>query len=337
MATNHIPEYMAALHSQVRPALTAVLAASGICANIQSESATVAAVEKADRSPVTVADYASQAVVCRILAAWDGHMPIVAEETSADLRAQEDMLRQVTGYVSRLEPGAGPADVCDWVELGNGAPAAAFWTLDPIDGTAGFLRREQYAIALALIEEGEVRLGVLACPNLSDIGAGAANGCGVVFVAVKGGGAYQVPISGGAWTALAVDGAADGGSARLVESVESGHADHDGHGQIARWLGISRAPVRLDSQAKYGVVARGDASVYLRLPSPASPNYRERIWDHAAGALLVEEAGGRVTDAMGLPLDFGAGRRLEHNRGVIVSNGVLHESVLTAWRSVRNS
>ena len=84
----------------------------------------------------------------------------------------------------------------------------------------------------------------------------------------------------------------------------------------------------MDSQAKYGAVARGDAVLYLRLPSPKSPSYREKIWDHAAGSLIVEEAGGRVTDMHGQPLDFASGHKMERNRGVIVSNGLLHAAVI---------
>jgi 3'(2'), 5'-bisphosphate nucleotidase len=95
-------------------------------------------------------------------------------------------------------------------------------------------------------------------------------------------------------------------------------------------LGITLPSVRLDSQAKYGVVARGEAAIYLRLPSPKTPDYRERIWDHAAGVLLVEEAGGQVTDALGADLDFGQGRKLFNNRGVVVSNGHLHAAILSA-------
>jgi 3'(2'), 5'-bisphosphate nucleotidase len=86
----------------------------------------------------------------------------------------------------------------------------------------------------------------------------------------------------------------------------------------------------MDSQAKYAVLARGDASLYLRLPSPATPDYRERIWDHAAGSIIIEEAGGRVTDAYGSDLDFSQGSRLEKNRGIVATNGLLHDAVLIA-------
>jgi len=84
----------------------------------------------------------------------------------------------------------------------------------------------------------------------------------------------------------------------------------------------------MDSQAKYGIVARGEATVYIRVPSPSDPHYREKIWDHAAGALIAKEAGGKVTDILGRPLDFSCGLRLEKNRGILVTNGVLHETIL---------
>ena len=74
-------------------------------------------------------------------------------------------------------------------------------------------------------------------------------------------------------------------AARFCESVESGHSSHGHSAQIAARLGISLDPVRLDSQAKYAVVGRGEADIYLRLPT--RPGYVERIWDHAAGAIFV--------------------------------------------------
>ena len=81
--------------------------------------------------------------------------------------------------------------------------------------------------------------------------------------------------------------------------------------------------MRIDSQCKYGAVARGEASIYLRLPT--SESYREKIWDHAAGWMVVNAAGGRVTDARGQNLDFSLGRTLDQNRGIIATNGHLHD------------
>jgi 3'(2'), 5'-bisphosphate nucleotidase len=68
---------------------------------------------------------------------------------------------------------------------------------------------------------------------------------------------------------------------------------------------------------------------------PTRGDYREKIWDHAAGKLLVEAAGGRVTDVDGLPLDFGRGGTLDANRGIVATSGSIHDEVLAAIRRAR--
>ena len=134
------------------------------------------------------------------------------------------------------------------------------------------------------------------------------------------GGSVFVPIQ------VALDG--DPSRLRFLESVESAHGNPRLQEGIAKALRIESPALKMDSQAKYGVLARGDAALYLRLPSPESPHYREKIWDHAAGSLIVEEAGGRITDMHGARLDLASQARMQHNSGVIVSNGLLHEAVL---------
>ena len=52
------------------------------------------------------------------------------------------------------------------IDRGGRESGHRFWTLDPIDGTKGFLRGDQYVVALALVVKGEVQIGALACPNL---------------------------------------------------------------------------------------------------------------------------------------------------------------------------
>jgi 3'(2'), 5'-bisphosphate nucleotidase len=115
--------------------------------------------------------------------------------------------------------------------------------------------------------------------------------------------------------------------------VESGHSDQDESARIAAVLGIETEPFRIDSQCKYATVGRGDASIYLRMPTHA--DYREKIWDHAAGKLVVEAAGGKVTDIHGRSLDFSHGRALQENRGVVATSGAIHDRVIDAIRQVR--
>ena len=121
----------------------------------------------------------------------------------------------------------------------------------------------------------------------------------------------------------------------VCESVVAAHAAHSVQAGIARRLGITAPPYRIDSQCKYAVVARGEASIYLRLPRDTS--YREKVWDHAAGAVVVTEAGGRVTDLDGNPLDFSQGRLLANGRGIVCTNGAIHDRVLEACRAELSS
>jgi 3'(2'), 5'-bisphosphate nucleotidase len=154
-------------------------------------------------------------------------------------------------------------------------------------------------------------------------------GAGSLFTALRGSGAWVQPLVGeGEARPIRVSDRDDPGLIRFCESVEAAHSSHGDAARIARRLEIRAEPVRIDSQAKYGVVARGDAEAYLRLPRDR--NYTEKIWDHAAGALVVQEAGGRVTDVAGRDLDFSQGYQLRNNRGIIVTNGRLHDAVLAA-------
>jgi 3'(2'), 5'-bisphosphate nucleotidase len=133
--------------------------------------------------------------------------------------------------------------------------------LDPIDGTKGFVRGEQFCIALSLIEEGEVKLGLLGCPNLSASGVeGAGIGSdkrerrsnyyiinkeqdleqegqqgkqgqyGVIFSAEKGKGAYMHTLNFdgtiGKSQPISVDKSTSIADRRRCESVESSHSKH---------------------------------------------------------------------------------------------------------------
>jgi 3'(2'), 5'-bisphosphate nucleotidase len=183
--------------SELEVALAAVREAASLCRNVQSEI-TPQVLEKKDRSPVTVADFGSQALVCRAIAEAFGSDPIIAEEDSAELRRPDNarLLDRVLGQVRQIRPVADADQVCGWIDRGGTrATADRFWTLDPIDGTKGFLRREQYAVSLALLVDGRIELGVLGCPNLA-ADPGPATPAGAIFWAVRGAGAFVQAIDG---------------------------------------------------------------------------------------------------------------------------------------------
>ena len=315
-------------------ALAAVREAGLLCREVQA-AIDPGAMQKKDKSPVTVADYGSQALVCRALAAAFPADPVIGEEDSAELREVDNaaLLAQVVTRVRERAPDADVDDICEWIDRGNAQEhSPRFWTLDPIDGTKGFLRGEQYAVGLALITDGEVVCSALACPNLGPRLDGD-RGAGTVVVALRGLGVWQLPMAAeGRAAPCRVSPEPDPALIRFCESVEAAHSSHDHTAQVATELAIRAVPRRLDSMTKYAVVARGEAEAYLRLPRNAE--YREKIWDHAAGVLAVAEAGGRVTDIHGRDLDFGLGYQLGSNLGVVVSNGVVHEPIMAVLRKL---
>jgi 3'(2'), 5'-bisphosphate nucleotidase len=317
-------------------AFKAVHQASQLVQHVQEEMISPA-LTKNDRSPVTVADFASQALIGRLLSQAFPDDPLVGEEDSQALRApaQEPTLEHVTGFVRRYLPEADNRSVCDWIDYGRTETSGRFWTLDPIDGTKGFLRGDQYAVALALVVEGQVQVGALGCPNLSAAYRTEPQGPGSLVIAVRGQGTWLTAIKNpGDFTQLHVSDCQDASQARILRSFESGHTNVDQIDEFARALGVQAAPIRMDSQAKYALLAAGKGDLLLRLLSPAKPDYREKIWDQAAGALVLQEAGGRISDLRGKSLDFTSGYRLVHNRGILASNTDLHPAALKALQAI---
>ena len=310
-------------------ALRAVTAAAEVCRGVQRE-ARYAPQRKPDASPVTEADYASQALIGGWLGEAFPHDPLVAEEDSLTLAGEAGLAERVLARLKPLRPEADADSLRRWLDHGARRSGDRFWTLDPIDGTKGFLRGDQYVVALALIEDGRVVVAAVAAPALAPDLRPAASETGSAVVAVRGQGAWVTPLAGGTQRPLTVSTCRDPAPARLVASVEEAHTNTAQLARICRRLGVGPAPTHLDSQAKYLVIAAGQADLLIRLPPQRQPSYKEKVWDVAPGLLVVEEAGGRVTDLDGRPLDLTAGRELVRNRGSLISNGWLHDSALAA-------
>jgi 3'(2'), 5'-bisphosphate nucleotidase len=313
----------------IQIALQAVEKASRLCELVQSQLITEDTLTKKDKSPVTVADFGAQAIVLQYLGKHYPEIPVTAEESAAELLKEENqaLCDQVVHYVQQIDSSLTKDDIIQAISRGShpGGANGAFWTLDPIDGTKGFIRKEQYAIALALIENGIVTKGVVGCPNLPN----KQGEIGSIFYAEKDKGAWELPKSlSGSAQKIQTSGISEASDGCFCESVESGHSSHDQSAEISRLLNISKEPVRMDSQCKYAAVARGDADIYLRLPTRAG--YEEKIWDHAAGAILLEEAGGSISDIQGNSLDFSQGKTLKNNSGVVASTSGIFNTVIDA-------
>jgi 3'(2'), 5'-bisphosphate nucleotidase len=287
-----------------------------------------AVLDKGAAGPVTVADLASQVAASMVLRrAFGPSLALVAEESAdeAESLGGQPMMELVASVLGRGGLSADADGVRRSLSLGGhaGGGAGRFWTIDPLDGTKGYLRGGQFAVAVALVEDGVPVVGALGLPRLEASGTGA--GRGVVVMAVRGAGAHQRSLDGGTVTPVRARDWAPGAAIRLAGSVEKAHSASDELEAAFGRLGPVES-VRVDSQAKYALVARGDADAYVRR-SP-SAGYREWIWDHAAGALVAQEAGCTVTDALGRALDFSRGRRLEESSGILCAPPWLHAASL---------
>jgi 3'(2'), 5'-bisphosphate nucleotidase len=288
------------------------------------------ATAKDDASPVTVADLAAQALVSLVLGP---DARLLGEETSAPLRGSggRALREAVLAAVRRRRPEVDEAGLLAAIDRGAGAAGPGpLWILDPVDGTKGFLRGMQYAIALGRLEGGRITHGVLGCPHLGGrraLDPERAAPPGRWFAARRGAGAMEIDAASDHAEPLGVA-RHDGGAVRVGVSFEPAHRDLDA---IAAWcaradLALEAVPV--DSQAKYALVARGDLHAYIRIARDATR--RENAWDHAAGMCVAQEAGACVTDAHGRPLDFTCGARLEKNSGILCAVPEVHDRLMAA-------
>lgn len=314
------------MHSlELTTAQTAARRAAVVCMTVYDTLVQAAA--KAGREPVTIADYASQAIINAGLKAAFPDDRIVGEEHGNEFSRVlgETQRQQVSEFVSQaLNTPLTVADIKNLLDNTSGTSGRT-WIIDPIDGTKGFLGKRAYAIAIALKDAEGLAVGVLACPNLDIEHPGELGGEGILFSAVRGHGAVRESLFGGEAVPIRVS--ENAYELHVATSYESAHNDETLTHQIIEGVPVPyKQIVRLDSQAKYGLVAAGRVTCYFRITPDAK--YRERIWDHAAGAILVQEAGGVVTDFTGKPLDFDQGEHLTQNRGQIAASHVMHHKLL---------
>ncbi|EMR68432.1 putative 3 -bisphosphate nucleotidase protein [Eutypa lata UCREL1] len=314
---------------------------------------------KDDLSPVTIADFAIQALLTATFHAAFPDDKFVGEESAAELRENPTLLARVWGHLRRDagedEDGIpdSPEQACemiDWCGAGvpGGAGSGRVWVFDPIDGTQNFVHGGLYAINVALLEDGKQVLSAVGCPNLAlDAQAPVLDssldpdGRGCIAFAVRGHGTHV--------RSLLAEGSSDetpitirtipqhAETARDLQSVTSMSALASGledlHAAAAAQLqmpfpGCNLLPWVL----RYVVMGLGLANttfwVYV------SRGRLAKTWDHAGAMLLFEEVGGKITDVDGRPIDLTAGRKLSANYGFVAAPGNLHDRVLRTLQDV---
>lgn len=182
------------------------------------------------------------------------------------------------------------------------------WIIDPLDGTTNFtFDAPPYAVSIALQHEIDIVVGVvLDVPS------------DTLYTAVRGGGAYRngAPVRVSAVDRLAHSLIATGFPFRTPDNIDA-YVD-----VLGTFIGGTR-----------GVRRHGAAAIDLaRIASGQYTGFFEtglNPWDVAAGVLLIEEAGGRVTDFRGRSNALFAGQ-------MVASNGAIHDAILERVQPIRD-
>ena len=264
---------------------------------------------KADQSPVTLADFASQIFIVSELKNHFSDDEIIAEEDNTDFigKRAENSVKQCFNELNIR----GLENVKDFIKY-PGKTSERQWTVDPIDGTIGFQKGLFYAVGVGLMVNSVPKVCAIAVPNYSEKSI-------AIFSAEQGHGTY-VSYNNNSFIPIKVSQKNNLKDFRLCHSL---HYDEPWILKFARKIGINNF-IQMDSMVKFAMIADGSADLYIK-PIDMEHSF---TWDFLPGDLIVREAGGKVTDLDGTPIRFKQDNCIFTKPGIISSNGVIHKEIL---------
>jgi len=271
--------------------------------------------QKDDESPVTLADYASQLFIVKKLREKFPNDQIIAEESynsHIDINVQKIIKRCYRSLELDL--------VEDIERLLNyrGSYSPRQWTIDPIDGTKGFQKNLSYAVGIGFMDNSELIAAAIGVPNYNEKGR-------AIFIAGKNQGT-RVSYGEEDFIPISVTNKNNIKKAKMCHSL---HYNEPWVMEFAQIAEISNI-IQIDSMAKFCMVADGTADLYIK---PMDEN-RSFSWDFLPGVLIVNEAGGIVSDLKGNNIKFNNEKCIISAPGLVASNGVLHEEILKYLKGI---
>lgn len=234
----------------------------------------------------------------------------IAVDTKADDSPVTAADREANALIVAALAAAFPDDAILSEELpddGSRLARRRVWMVDPLDGTKDFIRGlDGFSVMIGLYDGERPALGVVYQP-IGD----------KLYFAAQGGGAFG-SVGGAAPARIHVSAVADPTQIRMVASKSHRTPTID---RVRQQLGIADELNVGSVGLKLGLIAEGARDLYV------NPSGHSKLWDACGPEAILVEAGGRLTDAHGDPLDY-RGRELGNLRGLIASNGVLHELVV---------
>ena len=180
------------------------------------------------------------------------------------------------------------------------------WIIDPIDGTAGFVQKDgDFAVQIGLAEEGEPVAGVVYLPDFD-----------TMYSAAKGAGAF---VTRGCTTTQLETSKKDNFS--QMKMAVTRHHWSNRMNRVIKEFGFRDHCRRGSVGLKIGLIAEGVCDIYIHL----SP--RTKLWDTCSPQIILEEAGGRLTDIFGERMRYDI-EDLQNHNGIVASNGAAHNEAI---------
>lgn len=191
--------------------------------------------------------------------------------------------------------------------------ASRVWYVDPIDGTKAFIRGESgYCVMIGLTLEHAPVVGLLYQPNFDSL----------VFAAHESG-AWL--LRHGECTPLVTSTLEQPEQARHLGAKTGSRADWD---QVEKRLGLPEDHKVSSIGLKLCTIALGASDLYV------NPYTHCSTWDTCAPQVVLQEAGGTLSDMHGLPLRYNDPETTKHSRGLIGSNGAMHRRVIETFSAL---
>ena len=188
------------------------------------------------------------------------------------------------------------------------------WIIDPLDGTSDFINKTgEFTIMIGLVRKQVPILGIIYCPPQNTL-----------YVAQQNQGSYQ--LAGEKWSKMSVSTISDLTKSRTVYSR---HHSEESERLFFKYIKTKKLTKR-GSSLKAIDVASGTSELYF-----TSTN-KIKQWDTCASYCLVKEAGGNMTDVYGNDLNYNIDD-VNHQNGIIVSNGLVHEKVINSYKKFLKS
>jgi 3'(2'), 5'-bisphosphate nucleotidase len=238
---------------------------------------------------------------------WKGYDDPV---TAADKAANEMLVRELSR--------AFPRDAILSEEAEDDAARLSserVWMVDPMDGTKQFIERlDEFAVMIGLAIAGVPRVGVVFNPATDKM-----------FYAAHGLGAYLE--TGMTTKRLHVDPQTD--TRKMTAAMSRSHHSPQVD-RVRNALGIAGEARSGSVGLKVGLLCEAQAHLYLHIGAKTNQ------WDTCGPAAILTEAGGVITDNYGQPLEFNT-PNVRNLRGIIASNGTVHEAIVNATVGVIGS